>query len=90
MFKNTKNHFGYYVSLVAILVMAAVLLILNIGNKELQMTIFIGTAVFYVIWGILHHFFNHDLSSKIAMEYILFGALGISIVFFVFMAGKGI
>lgn len=90
MYKKIQNHFGYYISLIAILLMSAVLVVLTMGNKELQMIIFILTTIFYVIWGILHHLLNHDLSSKIVIEYILIGALGISIIFFVFMGGRGI
>jgi hypothetical protein len=87
---KNKNHFWYYTSLVVILLMSALLLMLNLGNKELQIIIFTVTAVFYVAWGILHHLLNHDLSFKIVLEYVLFAALGISLIFFVFMGGKGI
>jgi hypothetical protein len=90
MNKKIKNHFWYYISLLLILIMSAVLLILNMGNKELQMLIFVATTLFYVIWGILHHILNHDLSPKIVIEYVLIGALGISAIFFVFMGGKGV
>ena len=42
---------------------------------------------FYMILGILHHFVNHELTAKIMVEYILIGALGISIVFFIIVGG---
>jgi hypothetical protein len=90
MYKRIQNHLGYYISLIAILIMSVVLMILANGNRELQMIIFTITAVCYVIWGILHHLFNHDLSLKIVLEYILIAALGVSVIFFVFMGGKGV
>ncbi|PIP74848.1 MAG: hypothetical protein CO135_02975 [Candidatus Levybacteria bacterium CG_4_9_14_3_um_filter_35_16] len=90
MNKKNQNHLGYYISLIAIIIMSAVLVILNMGNKELQIIIFILTTIFYIIWGILHHLLNHELSSKIIIEYILIGAVGISIIFFVFMGGRSI
>jgi len=90
MNKKNQNHLGYYISLIAIIIMSAVLVILNMGNKELQIIIFILTTIFYIIWGILHHLLNHDLSSKIVIEYILIGTVGISIIFFVFMGGRSI
>jgi len=90
VYKKIQNHLGYYISLIAMLALSLLLAILASGNKDLQITIFILTAIFYVIWGILHHLLNHDLTSKIVIEYVLIGALGISTIFFVFMGGKGV
>lgn len=87
---KNKNHHSYYFSLITLLIVSAVVVMLSIGNRELQLIIFILTAIFYVLLGILHHLFDHNLSSKIVTEYVLIGALGISIVFFIYMGGKGI
>lgn len=37
----------------------------------------VGTAfiVFYILWGIIHHFLEKDLCFKIVVEYILIGLL---------------
>lgn len=90
MINKFKKHIGYYISLVAILVFAIYLTILASPDRQLQMSIFIVITVIYVFWGILHHLLNHDLSSKIVIEYTLVGALGMSIILFLFKGGFGL
>jgi hypothetical protein len=52
-------------------------------DKALQMAVLVLLSLFYVIWGLLHHFMYHDVHIKVVLEYILIGALGISIAFFI-------
>ncbi len=89
MKKRVISHVGYYVSLIAILLFGFILASLS-SDKHLQMVIVILTALFYVIWGILHHLINHDLTAKIVVEYILIGSLGLAAVFFLLKGGLGI
>ena len=90
MFKKINEHIAYYISLIAIFVLGIFLMSSATPNKQLQMFIFVIMAFFYVIWGVLHHFINHELSSKIVVEYILIGALGVAIMFFLLKGGFGI
>jgi hypothetical protein len=85
-----RKHIGYYISLIAILIFAIYLIVLSSPNRQLQMSIFVIITIIYVFWGILHHLLNHNLSLKIVIEYTLIGALGMSIILFLFKGGFGI
>ncbi|MFH1832577.1 MAG: hypothetical protein ABH816_00220 [Candidatus Levyibacteriota bacterium] len=77
-----KKHLIYYSSLFAILSLGFVITFNLAPDKRLQTMGVVMTAFFYVTWGILHHFINHDLTVKIVVEYILIGSLGMTIVLF--------
>lgn len=87
MYKKFKKHIGYYLSLLTILIFGLILTFLAAPNIQLQIIIILLTTFFYVLWGIFHHLINHELSSKIMVEYVLIGALGVSILFFLLMGG---
>lgn len=89
MNRNLKKHLGYYISLLVILFLGLFLTLYASPNIILQSFLIFLTIIFYVIWGILHHYINHELTSKIVVEYVLIGTLGIAILFFIFM-GKAI
>lgn len=79
---NHKHHILYYAVLLIILVLGVGLAIHTSYNRSLQLTVIIITTFFYVIGGIIHHVLHHDLNSKIVIEYVLMGAMGISIILF--------
>lgn len=81
MFSKLYKHSPYYISLVAILTLGF-LLAYNSPNKIFQIGVIIAITFFYVLWGIMHHLLNHDLSIKIVIEYILIGVFGLTIIFF--------
>lgn len=87
MYKKFKKHLGYYISLSTILLLGLVLTFLATPNIQLQIIIILLTIFFYMVWGILHHLINHELTGKIMVEYVLIGTLGISILFFLLMGG---
>jgi hypothetical protein len=87
MHEKIRKHLGYYISLIAILLLGLILIFLTRPNIELQGLVILLTVFFYVFWGILHHLINHELSLRIVVEYILIGALGISILFFMLTGG---
>lgn len=88
MNKKIKKHFLYYLSLFLIFFVGLILTLFLAPNIKLQgLTIFI-TILLYVIWGILHHYKNHELTPKIVIEYVLIGFLGMSILFFVISGGS--
>ena len=90
MFKKINEHVAYYISLIAMFALGIFLISSVTPNKQLQMLIFVIMAFFYVIWGVLHHYINHELSSKIVVEYVLIGTLGVAIMFFLLKGGYGI
>ena len=90
MINNIGRHAGYYISLIAILVLGFILASTSSSYRELQIGIVALTTIFYVLWGILHHLLNHDLSSKIVIEYVLIGSFGLAIVVFLLKGGLGV
>lgn len=87
MNKKIKKHTGYYLSLLAILFSGLALVLLLSPNIRLQIMVVLLTIFFYIIWGIVHHLINHELTARIMIEYILIGLLGASIIFFMIMGG---
>lgn len=84
-----NKHLGYYISLLAIL-LVGFLIAYNSSDKQFQFLIVVLTAFFYVLWGVLHHVINHELNSKIVVEYVLMAALGTGFVFFLLKGGFGL
>lgn len=86
--KNT-DHLLYYASLIGILVSGFILVYSSYPDKNRQMLIVIGMSISYTVLGIAHHLLNHDLATKIVIEYVLIAMLGIAISFFIFKGGFG-
>lgn len=82
MTEKNRQHLYYYISLFIVLALGIILAMQTSYNRSLQMTIIIITTLFYVGGGIIHHLLHHDLSPKIVIEYVLMGAMGISIILF--------
>lgn len=87
MDKKFKVHFGYYITLFVMLFLSGLLTLQFSFNKQLQMVIVVMTAMLYVLIGIVHHKENHDLNTKIVIEYVLIASLGMVIVFFLLGGG---
>lgn len=90
MFKKINEHVIYYISLIIIFALGLFLISSVLPNKQLEMLYFVILAVIYVVWGILHHFINHELSSKIVVEYTLIATLGVAVMFFLLKGGYGL
>ncbi len=88
--KKINEHLLYYISLFIILFLGFILIISLSVNKSLQLAVFIVLALFYVIWGLLHHYMNHELMTKVVVEYILIASLGVAIMLFLLKGGYGI
>lgn len=84
--EHIKKHPDYYIALILLLLCSGWLLFLFSYNKVLQLGIFIGMTLAYIVAGLLHHRFHHDFYPKIMVEYILIGTLGIA-VFALLLAG---
>lgn len=49
-------------------------------DSTAQLMIGIATSVAYVAWGIIHHFIRRDLHKRVVVEYILIGAIAITLL----------
>jgi len=87
MRQRSNDHIIYYISLSVILGFGLLITIAVSNHTRLQMLSIFLTAFFYIIWGILHHLINHDLTAKIVVEYILIGSFGVTVVFFLLKGG---
>jgi len=84
-----QNDFAYYFFLVIILSAGLSLIYFLSPNKILQMSAAIVLCLIYGLYGILHHYLQHNLVRKIMVEYILIATLGIAISLFIFRGGFG-
>ena len=75
-----KKHIFQYIILLMILSLGLLSFIWSIGHKRLQFKIVVVTAFLYVIWGVVHHFLEKSLYSKIVVEYIAVALLAIVIL----------
>lgn len=87
--KKIDRHFGYYIFLVAVLVVGLIVTWMLGPDKNLQFLSLVVLSIAYAVIGIIHHLLSHDLVSKIVIEYILVAALGIAAAFFIFKGGFG-
>lgn len=90
MMKKSSDHWSYYSALLLILGMGFLGAYLSSPQRTLQMAIVVVTTVFYVSFGILHHALNHDLHTKIVIEYVLIGSLGLALMLFFMKVGLGV
>lgn len=42
--------------------------------------VLLSACMGYVLWGIIHHYLEHDLDWQIVIEYVLLGTLGFILV----------
>ncbi len=82
IFKEVKKHRFYYIFLLIIEASLAYCILVSKGDRDRQLLLMLTAAVFYAIWGIVHHSINHDFHFKVVIEYLLMAILGIAIVFF--------
>jgi hypothetical protein len=76
MKKHLIPHIKYYTILGFIQIIALIVLISLTGNKSLQIAVILTSGFSYIVLAILHHHLHHSLSSKIVLEYVLFGIFG--------------
>ncbi len=69
-----------YLILTFIVSAAIVSILFFNGSKNFQLITIFGLSFLYITWGLVHHYREGNLSSKIALEYILFAILGTLLV----------
>ena len=84
MKKKFLKHIRYYIALLVMQVIGFFVILSFSGNHDFQIIIIIISTIGYVTWAIFHQYLEHNLTSKIVIEYVLFGAFGIavSLIFF--------
>lgn len=84
--KKHTNHLEYYVSL-GVILLAGFLLAIQFTRRADQMLTVVILAVFYVLWGIVHHIVCHNINTKIVVEYIIIASLAIAVISFLLQIG---
>lgn len=85
---NSRD-FSYYLFLIIILSAGVSLIYFLSPDSGLQMSAAVMLSLLYAVYGITHHFLQHNLVAKIVIEYILIAGLGIAISLFIFRGGFG-
>ena len=87
--KSRNIDLEYYISLIFILSLGLFSIILAAPNKNLQLILVLLTTLFYILFGMVHHLINHDLSIRVMVQYIIIGGLGVTVIFFFLKGGLG-
>ena len=75
MMENIKeNRVEYFILFVAIGIFMYLIYTFRFNRQMLILLSGLG-SVFYIIWGIIHHWLRGKLSKGVISEYILFGTL---------------
>lgn len=69
------NHIPHYIVLALISIIIVVSRLVFTFDQNLLIQALFIIAFIYVIWGIIHHWLDHDLTFKIMVEYILIAAI---------------
>lgn len=77
MKKHLLKHLNYYLALLVMQIIGLFVILSLTGNRELQVAVIIISTIGYVVWAILHQYLEHSLTTKIVVEYVLFGLFGI-------------
>lgn len=71
MISDIRNHINHYIVLGVWLSIGLLLFIMAGEMSSIQQLVVVLMAAGYGLWGILHHYILHDLTGKIAVEYLL-------------------
>jgi hypothetical protein len=75
MMENIKeNRVEYFILFVAIGIFMYLIYTFRFNRQMLILLSGLG-SVFYIIWGIIHHWLRGKLSKSVISEYVLFGTL---------------
>lgn len=80
LFLDIKEHFSHYLILLFILLFGILSFWYLRLNQQAQIVSVFLTAVFYVLWGVIHHYIEGDLHIRIIMEYLAMAILGFVIL----------
>ena len=81
MMKSLVRHLPHYLPLLGLFFTGILAFVLFSYDQAFQMIVAIAVAVFYVVWGIIHHAIHKDLYLAVVIEYLAVASLGLTIVF---------
>lgn len=81
MMENLKEHRVEYFILMIAVTLFVVLTYINRFNKTSLIILSGMASLFYIFWGIIHHWLRGKLSKSIAFEYILYALLAFSLFY---------
>lgn len=67
----TRIHWIHYLTLVAVFLVGLLGFWYFSANRWLRFLIIAAAILFYVSWGIIHHYLERRLNRSIALEYLL-------------------
>jgi hypothetical protein len=79
--KSFARHLPHYLPLLGLLLAGFLGLVLFSYDQSFQIIVAIAVAVFYVVWGVIHHLIHKDLYLAVVIEYLVVASLGLVIVF---------
>jgi hypothetical protein len=54
------------------------------GNQSAQLLVGIIISGAYALWGLMHHWIMGDIHRKVVIEYVLIGAIAITMLLIIF------
>lgn len=82
-----SNHLLHYIVLGLIFTTVFLSRLFLTFNEQLLIQALFVVSIIYVGWGIYHHYREHDLSTKIVIEYILIASIAILIAIIAIRGG---
>lgn len=77
MISDIQRNPTHYSALALLCALFGLLFLRNLHNNTNLFAILSIFSIIYVVWGILHHFFNKNLKFKIVLEYLLIAGLSV-------------
>lgn len=84
MTKNIKKHFLHYLVYLMLFGGGLIIILLTEGNIRWETLSILLIGGLYVMWGIVHHYTQHQLHPRVVVEYVLVVMLGIVLALFLF------
>lgn len=75
--EETKEYWDDYLILGLAIAGGLISFILLANQSAKQLMVILSMAVFYFVWGVVHHAFKKDLHFKVVLEYLLISLLGL-------------
>lgn len=73
--KKLLPHRSYFLFELIILLVGFIVMGFFSFSVTVQFMILIFILVFYMSFGLIHHYINHDLHARIVLEYVLISAI---------------
>ena len=79
--KKFAKHLPHYIPLLGLFGFVVLTFVLFSYDILLLGIVVVSASIFYVLWGIIHHYIHKDLYVSVVVEYILVASLGLIIIF---------